>query len=143
MSKAFLKEDGDAPPEEEPLPARPSEPLPITARGLDALKEELKTAEPRRKRVVARILETVAVRAPALENGGAGFGCRVTIEHEDGAQKTYELVGPDEADPKIGRVSIASPLARALLRQREGAVVTIKKPQGDEDVTVLSISECE
>lgn len=142
MSKAFRKEDGDAPPEEEPLPPRPSEPLPITPRGLDALKAELKTAEPRRKKIVARILETVALRAPALENGGAGFGCAVTIEHEDGTEKTYELVGPDEADPKIGRVSIASPLARALLRQKVGATVTIKKPQGDEDVTVLKISDC-
>ena len=41
MSKAFTKDDDDAPPEDAPLPSRPSERLPITARGFQALKDEL------------------------------------------------------------------------------------------------------
>lgn len=148
VNKAFVKDDDGHNADEEILPPRPSEPLPITARGLADFREEhaalsaKKDADPRRKKIVARILETVSVRERAREAGGAGFGCFVTVEHEDGTKRCYELVGPDESQPAIGRVSITSPLARALLRQKEGATVTLRKPQGEEDLTILAIS-CE
>lgn len=148
MNKAFVKDDDGGAPADELLPPRPSEPLPITARGYAELRDEhaalLNSSEKtsRRAKLLARILETVAVRERAREQGGVGFGCSVLVELEDGTQRRYELVGPDEAKPELGRVSIASPLARALLRQREGATVIFRKPQGEEELTIVSVS-CE
>ena len=139
MSKAFVNEDA-AVDEEQALPVRPA-PLPITPRGLEELRDELASLEKStwRARVIAQVLESVIVRAPALQSGGAGFGCVVVVAHEDGARRTYEIVGPDEARPERGRVSVTSPLARALLGQKPGALVTVKKPKGDEELEIVDV----
>jgi len=49
------------------------------------------------------------------------------------------IVGLDEVDPARGRVSWVSPIARALLRGREGDVVTLRTPAGPEDLEILSV----
>jgi transcription elongation factor GreB len=141
MSKAFVNEDAAVEPEVA-LPARPATPLPITQRGLDELRDELHTldAASLRARTIAQALATVTVREPALQNGGVGFGCVVMVETEDGARVRYEIVGPDEAKPELGRISVTSPVARALMGQRAGAVVTVKKPRGDEELTIVDVT---
>jgi transcription elongation factor GreB len=64
----------------------------------------------------------------------------VVIEDRDGEQTAYELVGPDEADIAAGRISIASPVAQALLGKRAEDTVILRRPRGDVEVTVLSVS---
>jgi transcription elongation GreA/GreB family factor len=49
-------------------------------------------------------------------------------------------VGPDEADPRAGRISIASPLGEALEGRRAGEVVTFAAPAGEERITVLGVA---
>jgi transcription elongation GreA/GreB family factor len=141
MSRAFVKNDVDVPDAGDALPPRPSAPAPITARGARALADELSALpkESRRARQIAGILATVIVTPAALKNAGAGFGCTVDVEHEDGAKRTYEIVGPDEAQPSVGRISVTAPLARALLGQSKGAHVIVEKPQGDERIAVLDV----
>ena len=63
------------------------------------------------------------------------FGARVTVERDDGSQAEYRIVGPDEADAANGRISIDSPLARALLKKTAGDETKLKI--GDRNETIL------
>ena len=54
------------------------------------------------------------------------FGATVDVEDEDGKKKTYQIVGPDEANPTEGRVSFQSPLGRALLKKKVGDPIQIE-----------------
>ena len=53
------------------------------------------------------------------------FGCRVTIERDDGRTQTFRIVGEDEADPAEGTISYVAPLARALIGKEVGDVVRV------------------
>ena len=67
------------------------------------------------------------------------FGAVVELGAEDGAPKTYRIVGPDETDATQGRISIDSPLARALLNHEVGDVVLAKLPGGGLEFEILSV----
>ena len=61
------------------------------------------------------------------------FGAVVTLEDEDTEEKlTYQIVGTDEADIKQGRLSITSPLARALIGKKQGDSVEVTAPGGSK-----------
>ena len=66
---------------------------------------------------------TAQLTEPALAPGQVQFGRTVHIEREDGRRQAFQIVGEDEADPSIGKISYVSPLAQALLRKQEGDVV--------------------
>ena len=67
------------------------------------------------------------------------FGSTVLLVNlDDGNKVTYELVGEDEADLKIGKISIVSPLARALIGKDQGDVIELKMPNG---ITEYEISK--
>ena len=68
------------------------------------------------------------------------FGAWVTLEDENGDERRYRLVGPDETDVGGGRISVESPLGRVLLGRREGDEVTVKRPAGSARYTVNRIS---
>ncbi len=67
------------------------------------------------------------------------FGATIDLEDEDGKLATYTIVGQDEIDTGRGRISYKSPLARTLLKRREGDSFTFRKPAGEVDLTILSI----
>jgi transcription elongation factor GreB len=67
------------------------------------------------------------------------FGATVTVGGEDGETRTVSIVGIDEIDTARGYVSWISPMARALLKAREGDVVTLRTPAGTEELEVLRI----
>lgn len=145
MSKAFLPEDAAA--DQTPaLPARPAEPLPITPAGYRRLLEERASLVPgdeatrTRALVLDRVLATVRIVEPALLDGGAGFGCEVTVEDERGIERTYVLVGPDEVDAAEGRISTESPIGRALLGHREGDVIEVERGGRTDELTVVSVA---
>ena len=60
------------------------------------------------------------------------------VNLDDDNKVTYELVGEDEADLKIGKISITSPLARALIGKDQGDVIELKMPNG---ITEYEISK--
>ena len=67
------------------------------------------------------------------------FGATVSIADEDGNERTVHIVGVDELDPVNGRVSWISPIAMALRHAAVGDVVTLKTPNGDQQLEVVEI----
>lgn len=94
----------------------------------------------RRIRYLQKRLDSVEVVEEPRDPGRVFFGARVEVADEDGEQRVYELVGPDEADPREGRVSFLAPLGRALMGRALGDVVTVTRPAGDLELEILSIS---
>lgn len=97
----------------------------------------------RRIRFLTRRIERATVvdtRAPA-DVHRVYFGATVGLEEaEEGTRKFWTLVGPDETDATRGRISIDGPLARAVLGRRVGDTVTVRRPAGELEVTIVSIT---
>ena len=161
MSVAFTREESAETAAEFQLPDRPISPHPnfVTAPGLKAL--EAAQAEAHRAYEIAQQIEDVNERrrgsAPALRelkyfserlrtaqlvssqrhDGVLSFGSRVTFTRNQGQRQSYRIVGEDEADPRQGSISYASPLARLLMGKMVGDVVTL----GDDEIEILKIEE--
>ncbi|BBI48041.1 MULTISPECIES: transcription elongation factor GreA [Halomonadaceae] len=74
------------------------------------------------------------------KTGKVIFGVTVSLMNLDtDAEVTYRIVGEDEADIKSGRISVTSPIARALIGKEEGDVVVVKTPGGDVEYEVGSV----
>ncbi|AZU03676.1 transcription elongation factor GreA [Glycocaulis alkaliphilus] len=68
------------------------------------------------------------------------FGATVTLIDEDTeAEATYKIVGDDEADVKSGKISISSPIARALINKEEGDVVEVNAPGGLKTYEIIKV----
>ncbi|MGZ6347583.1 MAG: GreA/GreB family elongation factor, partial [Anaerolineales bacterium] len=73
-------------------------------------------------------------------NGKVVFGATVEIEDIDsGKVVTYQIVGEDEANIKEGRISVGSPIARALIGKEVDDVVTVKAPGGNIEYEIISV----
>jgi transcription elongation GreA/GreB family factor len=137
VSKAFTKEDDDAPAAAVrrrgvPVPA----PNYVTAAGLAAVRAELATAtDPDRIRELAEHLATAVIVA-AGDPDRVGFGARVTVADDAGTRTTYHIVGAIEAVPREHAISWQSPLARALLGARVGDTVTLPRAGAVEVVAI-------
>ncbi len=95
----------------------------------------------RRIRFLTRRLDAAVVFDPAAreETDQVFFGATVTLVNQAGDEKTYSIVGIDEADVSRGRISWISPLARALIKAREGDTVTLRTPGGDESYEIAGV----
>ena len=98
----------------------------------------------RRVRFLRKRLELAEVVDPAQrgECDQVFFGATVTISDSNGLENTYSIVGVDEADVAVGRISWISPLARALIKLREGEVATLRTPTGINELEVIGIRYC-
>ncbi|MDB5805806.1 MAG: greA [Betaproteobacteria bacterium] len=68
------------------------------------------------------------------------FAATVSLEEVNSGEKvTYQIVGDDEGDIKAGKISISSPIARALIGKHEGDMAVVKAPGGDREYEVLEI----
>jgi transcription elongation factor GreA len=67
------------------------------------------------------------------------FGATVSLVDENGDKVVYQIVGDHEAEPKNGRISISSPIARALIGKSEGDEVEVRTPAGARNFEVLSV----
>ena len=73
-------------------------------------------------------------------NGRVVFGAVVELEDQaDGARVTYQIVGEDEADIRQGRISVTSPIARAVVGKREGDVAEVAAPGGTRSYEILAV----
>ncbi len=159
MSVAFTKEDSAETAAETMLPEKPvpAGPNLVTANGLAQLQRQLAEAsaayetalaiedinERRRQsanpwrdlRYLNERLRTAQLVPPPESNDLVAFGSRVTIERDDGRTQTFTIVGEDEADPKAGTLSFASPLARALMGKAVGEVAVL----GEAEVEIVGI----
>ena len=88
------------------------------------------------KLAAAQIIDPASVDA----GGRVVFGCTVNLEDEDsGAKVKYQIVGDDEADLKLGLVSISSPIARALIGKEAGDVAEVQAPGGLKHYEIVDV----
>ena len=72
--------------------------------------------------------------------GKVVFGAQVELEDQaDGARVVYQVVGEDEADIRAGRISVTSPMARALVGKPEGEVVEVATPGGTRSYEIIAV----
>lgn len=69
-----------------------------------------------------------------------GIGYSVVVRDEDGAEETYYIVGPMEADPDSGRISTHSPVGQALVGHRAGDSVEVETPMGTRRLSIVGVS---
>src|SRR3954465_7440181 len=109
---------------------------------------EYEAAKDKQGFIEGRILEVEGKLAAAQiidprtrkADGRVVFGATVDLEDEEtGAAVTYQIVGEDEADLKQGRISIGSPIARALIGKEEGAVAEVQAPGGVKSYEVVKV----
>jgi transcription elongation factor GreB len=94
----------------------------------------------RRAALVEATLATLTVLgADAAPPGRVAFATWVTVEEADGAQRTWRIVGPDEADARRGLISVDAPVARALLGRAVGEVVEVERPGGPATLAVVEV----
>lgn len=95
----------------------------------------------RRVEFLTRRLEDAQVVDPkTVHSEKIVFGATVTICDEDGAEKTFQIVGEDEIDIPNNKISWKSPVAKALLGKKLGEEARIQKPSGTEIVEILKIA---
>lgn len=85
----------------------------------------------------AEIVDPVAQGKTAA--GRVLFGATVTIEDEDGEERTYCIVGADEYNGAKGLVSWQSPIGKALMRKEVGDIATVTTPSGARELEIISI----
>jgi transcription elongation GreA/GreB family factor len=151
MSRAFVKEsdqeDGNS------LPERPVSPHPnfVTPAGLHQIETQIRALDAERqtarevddkpalarvardlrywnaRRATARLIEPVSAVPESVR-----FGTQVTIGYQDGTQRTFRIVGEDEADPNHGLLSWVSPVASGLIGRAVGD--STKLPAGEAEI---------
>ena len=164
MSRAFVNEDAQSEAQAE-LPERPQSEHPnyVTPQGLAALERRLEILlaersalpddademrhEAARRRIdrnarylSVRIDRAILVNPDAQPRDEVAFGASVRVCDADGEERVFAIVGEDEADAAVGKVSWVSPLANALLDARVEDTVTWARPSGNVDLEILSIT---
>jgi transcription elongation factor GreA len=109
---------------------------------------EYEAAKDKQGFIEGRILELESKLAAAQvidpsqldADGRVVFGATVDLEDEDSAVKvTYKIVGDDEADLKLGLISISSPIARALIGKEAGDVAEFQAPGGSRSYEIIDV----
>jgi transcription elongation GreA/GreB family factor len=165
MSRAFVKDSdddlaaGELP--ERPLSAHPNY---VTPRGLERLQARLRELQEEHERLApqapddsgakqalrvverdlryfnAQLERAIVVDLEGQPRDEVHFGAAVKIRDEDGTPHEFTIVGDDEADVAAGKVSWASPLAKAMMGARVGDTVTWRRPAGEAEVEIVGIS---
>ena len=104
-----------------------------------AAKEEQGMIEAKIQQLNAKIALAEVIDPTSLSGEKVMFGATVTIEDEDGEQKTYTIVGDDEADIKLSRISISSPVARGLIGRSVGDTAVLMTPKGKREVEIVDV----
>jgi len=96
----------------------------------------------RRIRFLTRRLDLAEVVDPSVHHGSdqVFFGATVTYVNAAGDEQTISIVGIDELDPLNGKISWVSPVARALTKAKEGDVITLRTPAGDDELEILRVT---
>jgi transcription elongation GreA/GreB family factor len=153
MSRAFVK---DSEQDTDPLPERAISPHPnlVTANGLALLETRVRELEAERSAArgandtatLARVAsdlryfqarrESARLVPPPVQAQQVRFGVRALLRIPGGAERWFQLVGEDEADPKAGLISYVSPLAKALM----GKGVGEQLPFGERTAEIVALS---
>ena len=107
-----------------------------------AAREQQGMVEARIRDIEGRMQNAVIIDVTTIPHTGKViFGTTVEIANvETDESVTYQIVGEDEADFKLGKISVGSPLARALIAKEEGDVVAVKTPGGVIEYEIVKVS---
>lgn len=106
----------------------------------DAAKEKQSFIEGRIKEIDDKLARAQVIDPSDVATDKIVFGATVELmDANTEEKKVYQIVGVDEADIKLGRLSIESPVARQLLGKKEGDEVTVRVPKGEVEYEVISI----
>jgi transcription elongation factor GreB len=118
-----------------------TEPFPITAAGLKQLRAEAAaTTDPERRAVLEQQLALAVVPAAPSDPGVVDFGAHVRVDSVGSPEQEFTIVGDDEADVKVGKIGITSPLAVALLGKRAGERAVWHRPVGDRQLRIRAVT---
>ncbi len=104
-----------------------------------AAKEKQSHVEGRIAQVEHWIASAEVIDVSKLTGERVVFGATVTLEDGDGEEVTYQIVGELEADLKQGRISVTSPIARALIGRVEGDTAVVRSPGGQKEYEIKSV----
>ncbi|HET7922909.1 MAG TPA: transcription elongation factor GreA [Gammaproteobacteria bacterium] len=106
-----------------------------------AAREQQSFAEGRIQEIEFKLSNAEIIDVTQLNAGGkVVFGATVELsDEENGNEVTYQIVGEDEADIKQGRISVNSPIARALIGKQEGDVAVVKTPAGERQLEIVAV----
>lgn len=106
-----------------------------------AAREQQSFCEGRIKEVEGKLSNAQVIDITAIpESGKVIFGATVTVVNVDsGDEVTYKIVGEDEADVKQLKISVTSPIARALIGKEIGDIVVVKAPSGDVEYEIDAV----
>lgn len=106
-----------------------------------AAREQQGFTEGRIKEIESKLANAQIIDITRLNPGGKiVFGATAEIEDmASGDVVTYQIVGEDEAEIKAGRISVTSPIARALIGKQEGDVATVQAPGGTREYEIVSV----
>ena len=102
-------------------------------------KRRLREIDSRIRFLLDKIERAEVVDPKGLKGDKVVFGCTVTVLDEDGKEQVYQIVGQDEFDVKSGKISWKSPVGSALLGKKVGDEVRIRKPGGEQFVSIEAI----
>ena len=106
----------------------------------DAAKERQGFIEGRISEIEAKLANAQVIDPTELDVAHVVFGATVDLEESNSGERvTYQIVGDDEADIKHGKISVSSPIARALIGRGEGDTADVAAPGGARSYEILSI----
>ena len=107
----------------------------------DAAKERQGFIEARIRDIEAKLAHAHVVETAEIDAGGrVVFGATVDLRDlASGDEASYQIVGDDEADIKAGKISVSSPLARALIGKHAGDTAEVEAPSGVREYEVLAV----
>ena len=110
----------------------------------DAAKERQGMIEARINELEYKMSLFEIIDVSQMSGDKVAFGATVTIENIDTEErKTYTIVGSDEADIFNGKISIMSPLARAMMGKEEGDDFTVQAPKGETEYEIIKVEYIE
>ena len=102
-------------------------------------KRRLREIDRRVRFLIKRMENAEVVDSAGRDTDQVFFGATVTIASRGGAERTVTIVGLDEVDTAKGRVSWISPIAKALIKAREGDTVSLRTPGGVEELQIIEV----
>jgi len=106
-----------------------------------AAREQQSFCEGRIKEIEGKLADSEVIDVTKIPvTGKVIFGATVTLENLDTEETVrYQIVGEDEADVKAGKISVASPIARAIMGKEVGDEVVVKAPSGEIDYEIIEV----
>lgn len=102
-------------------------------------KKRLREIDRRMKYLTELLKKLTVIDPPKNASDRVDFGATVTVEDEEGRVRTYQIVGEDEVDAKNGRISMHSPVGKALLKRKVGDEVLVQRPAGELEMIVVAL----